>query len=165
MSYNVKLEELFNQADLDLKDGFYDIAVKNLENIIAEDPDFGKAYNHLGWFYETKFRDYTTAEKYYKQALEKAPNYSAVYTNYSILLSTLQRFDELKALLTRALNVPGIDKPSVFNEFGIMYEQQGLFEMAIGQYKEAIKLTLNNDNLKVYMSSVDRCKTKMNYEI
>jgi hypothetical protein len=55
-----------------------DIAVKNLDNIIAEDPDFGKAYNHLGWFSETQFRDYTTVEKYYKQDLEKSPNYSVL---------------------------------------------------------------------------------------
>lgn len=55
-----------------------DIAVKNLDNIIAEDHVFGKAYNHLGWFSETQFRDYTTAEKYYKQDLEKSPNYSVL---------------------------------------------------------------------------------------
>ncbi len=48
MSHSILHEELFHSADLDIKDGLYDAAVQKLEQIIQEDPSFGKAYNHLG---------------------------------------------------------------------------------------------------------------------
>ena len=63
---NLQLEELFRQADTDIKNGKYEAAVKVLEQIIEANPRFGKAYNHLGWMHETKFRNLRVAEKYYR---------------------------------------------------------------------------------------------------
>jgi len=161
MSQSLKHEELFYQADLDIKDGLFEKAVHKLESIISENPRFGKAYNHLGWLYETKFKNFNLAERYYKLALENAPNYTAAYTNYAILLSTLQKFDELKAHLELALEVPGIGKATIYNEYGIMYEQLGEFENAIDYYKKCAKLTLNKDTMNRALESVERCKVKL----
>lgn len=161
MHYQARLEELFNQADLDIKDGLYEAAVKKLEDILVENPNYGKAYNHLGWMYETKFRDLTKAEEFYKKALEKAPNYPAIYTNYSILLSTLGKYQELELLLNQAMVTPGVDKANISNEFGIMYEQMGNFSKAIENYTNCAKMTLAKDTMDRAMTSIERCKTKM----
>lgn len=161
MSQSLKHEELFYEADLDIKDGRFETAVHKLESIISENPRFGKAYNHLGWLYETKFKNYNLAERYYKLALENAPNYVAGYTNYAILLSTLNKFDELKVHLDKAREVPGIDKATIFNEYGIMYEQQGQFKVAIDYYRDCAKRTLNKDTMNRALDSIERCKTKM----
>ncbi|MEM1136029.1 MAG: tetratricopeptide repeat protein, partial [Bacteroidota bacterium] len=156
----IKLEELFQAADVDLKNGKFEVAVNKLEQILRENPEFGKAYNHLGWLHETKFRNYDKAEHYYKLALEKAPTYPAVYTNYAILLSTLGKYDELKMLLTKALEVPGVEKSTIYNEYGIMYEQLGEFDGAIKYYKDCARHTLNKDTLQRAMDSIERCKIK-----
>lgn len=161
MSNVFRLEELFNQADLDIKDGYYESAFKRLEEILVEDPLFGKAYNHMGWMYETKLKDYRKAEEFYKKALETAPDYHPVYTNYSILLSTLGKYDELKLLLDRALTVPSIDKANVFNEYGIMYEQMKEYNKAIEYYKQCAELTLSKDTLNRAMESIERCRLKL----
>lgn len=160
MHYEARLEELFRQADLDIKDGYYESAVKKLEDILVENPNFGKAYNHLGWMYETKFRDLRKAEEFYQKALERAPEYPAIYTNYSILLSTLGKYQELELLLNQALAVPGVDKATIYNEFGIMYEQQGDYEKAIDFYKQCGRSTLAKETLDRAVASIDRCKTK-----
>lgn len=60
----------------------------------------------MGWMYETKLKDYSKAEECYRKALDAHPSYPSIYTNYSILLSTLGKYDELKLLLDRALTVP-----------------------------------------------------------
>lgn len=161
MANQFKLEEKFQQADLDIKDMLYDDAVSKLEEIIEEDPKFGKAYNHLGWLYETKFKNLKLAERYYQLALKYAPDYTAGYTNYAVLLSTLEKFTELKAHLDLALEVPGINKSTVYNEYGIMYEQQGNYPMAIEYYKKSAKATLSDDTLNRAMASIKRCETKM----
>ncbi len=161
MSNRFRLEELFHQTDLDIKDGYYDSAFRKLEEILVEDPLFGKAYNHMGWMYETKLKDYSKAEECYRKALDADPSYPSIYTNYSILLSTLGKYDELKLLLDRALKVPGVDKANVYNEYGIMYEQLGQYDTAIDHYRKCGELTLSKDTLNRAMDSIDRCRTKM----
>ncbi|WP_340073474.1 tetratricopeptide repeat protein [Leptobacterium sp. I13] len=160
MDHLTRLEELLNQANLDIKDGYYEEASNKLEEIINTDPSFGKAYNHLGYLYEAKFKDYEKAETLYKLAIEKSPSYPSVYYNYAILLSTLEKFDELKELLDIAIKVPGITKATIYNEFGIMYEQKGDYDKAIEHYRLAGKATLSNDILKKVKDSIERCKSK-----
>ena len=160
MDHLTRLEQLLNQANLDIKDGYYERASDTLEEIINEDPNFGKAYNHLGYLYEVKFKDYDKGETLYKLALEKSPEYPAIYYNYAVLLSTLAKFDELKTLLEKALQIPGITKSTIYNEYGIMYEQTGDFDKAIEYYREAAKTTLSTDILNRSKSSIERCKLK-----
>ncbi len=161
MENNIKHEELLAQADLDFKDGYFQDALQKLHSIIAENPQFGKAYNHLGWYHETKAKDYDTAERYYKLALQYAPEYSAVYYNYAILLSTLKRFDELNLLLKAALELKGIDKSTIYNEYGIMFEMLEEYDLAIKYYTDCAKNTLNNDVLNRAKDSIERCKSKI----
>lgn len=161
MSNENRHEELLHQANLDLKDGRFEAGIEKLEQILEEDPHFGKAYNHLGWLYETKYKNFDKAEYYYKLALEYAPEYPAIYTNYAILLSTLNKYDELDKLLKKALEVPGVNKATIYNEYGIMFEQLGEFKKAIGYYKDTAKATLNADTLKRAKDSIERCNVKL----
>ncbi|MFS4416654.1 tetratricopeptide repeat protein [Maribacter sp. 2307ULW6-5] len=161
MHHPYHLEDLFNTADLDIKDGKLEAAVEKLEQILAEEPTFGKAYNHLGWLNETKFKNFNEAEKYYKLALQYAPEYGAAYKNYAILLSTLKKYDTLKEVLEQALHVPGMDKATVYNEYGIMYEQLEEYETAIAYYRDAAKATINDKTMEAALNSIKRCNTKM----
>lgn len=161
MDHLTKLEELLDQANLDIKDGLYEAASNKLERIIDMDPNFGKAYNHLGYLYEVKFKDYEKGQTLYKLALEKSPLYPSVYYNYSVCLSTLGKFDELKELLDTALTIPGITKATIYNEYGIMYEQLGELNQAISYYQQAGKMTLSNDVLSRVKNSIERCKSKL----
>lgn len=153
-------EEIFNQADLDIKDGYYEDAFKKLESILIEDPTYGKAYNHMGWMYETKFRDYGKAEEMYQRALETMPNYPPIYSNYTILLSTLRKFDKLKEVVAKGMTVAGVDHANLYNELGIMHEQSGEYDQAIENYTNCAKQTLSKDTLDRAMASIDRCKQK-----
>ncbi len=161
MNSNIKLEELFYAADKEISNGNFTSAVEKLENILVEDPKFGKAYNHLGWLYETKFKDLDKAKEFYTKAVEFSPNYTSAYYNFAILLSTLGHYDELQMILAQALTVPGIDKGRINNEYGIMHEQMGDFENAIKYYRECIKFSLNNDEVDRVKNAIERCKSKI----
>ncbi|MCT8340023.1 tetratricopeptide repeat protein [Flavobacteriaceae bacterium TK19130] len=160
MDHLTKLEEMLDQANLDIKNGLYDKASNTLEEILDMDSDFGKAYNHLGYLYEVKFKEYEKGETLYKLCLEKTPMYPAVYYNYSILLSTLEKWDELKDLLDRALTIPGITKSTIYNEYAIMYEQQGKLDEAIEYYRKTGLNTLDKTVLDRAKASIERCKSK-----
>ena len=163
MDHLTKLEELLNRANMDIKDGFFDEAANKLEKIIDMDPNFGKAYNHLGYLYEVKFKEFEKGETLYKLCLEKSPMYPPVYYNYSILLSTLGKYDELKDLLDTALNIPGITKATIYNEYAIMYEQQGKLGEAIQHYKKCALDTLDKAVIERAKTSIERCKMKQEF--
>lgn len=160
MEQNLELDKLFFQADEDIKNGKVVEAFDNLSYIIEQDTEYGKAYNHLGWIYETKYKDYTKAEECYRLALKYSPDYNAIYLNYSILLSTLKKFTELEDLLAKALESPGINESKIWNEYGIMYEMKGEYENAVNSYKKAIQVSLINDDINRYQQSIRRCRDK-----
>jgi len=151
---------MFKQADQLIKDKQIAQAADLLFDITELEPTFGKAYNHLGWIFETQYQEFAEAEKYYKLALEHAPDYLAVYYNYAILLSTLKRFDELSTLLNNALKVEGINTATIHNEFGIMYELQGKYDQAIASFQTAIKNCIDSNVIKTYQDSIARCQSK-----
>jgi len=163
MDHLTKLEELLDKANIDIKNGLYDDATNKLEKIIDIDPNFGKAYNHLGYLYQNKFKEYEKGETLYKLCLEKSPMYTAVYYNYAVLLSTLGKYTELKELLDTAITIPGITKATIYNEYAIMLEQQGKLDEAIAYYKKCGMNTLNKDVLDRAKSSIERCKAKKDF--
>src|SRR6185312_168788 len=140
----IKLESMFQEADRLLNEKAIEEGFNMLQAILQEAPDFGKAYNHLGWIYETKYKDYAKAEEHYKKALEFNPSYNATYYNYAAVLSVLRRWDDLTALLNKAMEVPGINRSTIHNEFGIMYETQGKLKEAIDAYKNYAGTTFDN---------------------
>jgi tetratricopeptide (TPR) repeat protein len=160
MDHLTKLEEMLDEANLEIKNGKYEDASNILEKIIDIDPNFGKAYNHLGYLYEVKFKEYEKGETLYKLCIEKSPMYPSVYYNYSVLLSTLGKWDELKTLLDNAINIPGIIKATIYNEYAIMYEQQGELDKAIDYFRKAGMDTLDKSVLDRAKTSIERCKSK-----
>ena len=156
----LKLDDLFYEADAKIKERNYADAMQTLEAILAEAPEYGKAYNHLAWLYDTKYRDLRKAAEYYQKCLLYEPEYAPVYMNYASVLSTMNRWKELEDLLVKALDVPAVDKATVYNEYGIMYELQGHYDEAVKKYKEAIRHTLITANVDTYQSSIARCQKK-----
>ncbi|MBX7052775.1 MAG: hypothetical protein K1X54_12125 [Flavobacteriales bacterium] len=155
-----RLDDLFFEADQLIKEQKYTEAISTLQAILIEAPDYGKAYNHLGWIYDTKYRNYQMAEDHYRKCIAYTPEYTPVYLNLSITLSTLGKYDDQKTILMKALDVPGIDKATINNELGIMYELLGQFDDANEHYKLAIRYSLVDANIELYMNSIDRCKKK-----
>lgn len=160
MDHLTKLEEMLDKSNLEIKNGNYEIATNILEKCIGLEPNFGKAYNHLGFLYETKFKEFDKGETLYKMCLEKSPMYPAVYYNYAVLLSTLGKWEVLKQLLDTALTIPGISKATIYNEYAIMYEQQGFLDKAIAEYKKTGMSTLDKNVLDRAKQSIDRCISK-----
>jgi tetratricopeptide (TPR) repeat protein len=157
----MECEELFAQADKLLNDGVIMEAVERLSTILKRNPRFGKAYNHLGWVYETKYKNMARAEEYYKAAMQFAPHYTAPYLNYCYFLSNQNRHSELKAHLDRMSQIPGIAKDTIANEYAIMYEMMGDLQTAIDHYQKAAIVTLDNGKLDKYKEGIDRCNKKL----
>ncbi len=161
MNDNFLMDEKFFEADQLIKDGKYAQALELLTEVITEMPEHGRSHNHIGWIYETKYSDYAKAEKHYKAALAFSPEYPAIYYNYAILLSTTAKFEELNTLLQKAMDVTGINKATIHNEFAIMYEAQQKYNKAIDSFNQNILHLYDNKLIETARASIDRCKSKM----
>lgn len=157
---NYDLEEKFLAADRLIGDNQLSEAAKMLEEILAEAPDFGKAHNHLGWLFETKFKNLKRAEEHYRLALKFSPDYTAVYYNYCYLLSSLRRFDELEKILDDAIRVPGINYATIYNEYGLLREVQGNFDDAIHYFRLHIQNSFDSKSIETAAESMRRCERK-----
>jgi tetratricopeptide (TPR) repeat protein len=157
----LECETMLAQANTLIQEKRSQEAVELLSRILQRNPQFGKAYNHLGWVYEIDYRDYTHAEDYYKKAMQYEPEYSASYTHYARLLANCKRFDELKAHLDMTLTIPTVSNEAIYFEFGLMYEMQQDPETAIDYYVKAAMTTLESDKVTLYQKSIDRCKVKL----
>ena len=158
---SLQSDELFFEADGQIAQGKISEALTTLEAILLEDPTYGKAYNHMGWIYETKFKDYKKAEEFYKKCYAYTPEYPAIYINLSIILSTIGKYDELESFIQKGLQVAGTDKAALYNEYAIMFELKGEYNKAIELFKNAVRFSLNDTNVDTYSKSIARCKKKI----
>jgi tetratricopeptide (TPR) repeat protein len=156
-----ELEEKLIYVDGLLNDNALVEAVKILEQILLDAPDFGKAHNYLGWIYDAKIRDYGKATHHYEMAIRFAPDYAATYYNYAVVLSNLNRFKELEDLLYKALLVPGINLGTIHHDFGTLRESEQKYKLAIDNYKLAIKHSFNDDMIESAEKSILRCERKL----
>jgi Tfp pilus assembly protein PilF len=157
---NFDIEEKFLKADRLISENQLGEAAKLLEEILTEVPDFGKAHNHLGWLYETKFKNLQRAEEHYRLALKFSPDYTAAYYNYCYLLSSLRKFDELEKVLEHAIKVSGISYATIYNEYGLLREAQGDLDDAIHYFKLHIKNSFDSKTIETAAESIKRCERK-----
>lgn len=159
----LECEEMLAGADLLIKEEKITEAVEKLTKVIHRNPQFGKAYNHLGFIYEYKYNQFLKAEACYQKAILYAPDYSASYLNYIYLLSHLARFDDLEVLLERISQNPdlSIAKDTLFSEYAFLYEMRGLLPEALDYYFKAAIITLDTYKLERFQKSIERCKTKL----
>lgn len=151
--YLLNAERAFEQRD-------YLEGKRLLFEALTIQPDYGKAHNHLGWLYLFQIIDWVKAENHLRLALKYLPEYSAPYVHMAHLLFEKGKFDELSQLLERALEVGGVQKSFVYNEYGRILEANGKSRQAVKCYKKAVKWTFNDQDLIIYKDNIRRCRDK-----
>lgn len=131
-----------------------------LTQIIQDNPDYGRAHNHLAWIYETKLKRFDRAEEHYKAATRFAPEYPAGWLNYADLLRTLEKYSELEKILEKMHSVKGLSKARMNVETAYMYEKRRMYDKAIPFFEEAIKESFDNDEIERYKAAIERVKFK-----
>ncbi|MEN7547117.1 tetratricopeptide repeat protein [Rapidithrix thailandica] len=159
------IDQYFLEADQLISYGEIIEAKNLLEKILSMEPDYGKAHNHLGWVYHRHLSDFALAEKHFQLAIKFAPNYPATYLNYAYLLNELGQFEQLRYLLDNALKMSSVPKSMIYNEYGKLYELNENYEMAINEYRKAIRASTSDEDIGSYKANVSRCNDKKKLHI
>src|SRR6187549_1297302 len=91
-----RTEELFLEAEADIRNSNYPEAFQKYEDILYEEPGYAPAHNSIGWIFKTQFDNYKKAELHFHAAIKADPNYPHPYFHLASLLLDQERFAELE---------------------------------------------------------------------
>ncbi|HMH22582.1 MAG TPA: hypothetical protein VK563_12440 [Puia sp.] len=157
---NANSEELYLEAEADIKNNNYAEAFKKYESILYEEPDSAPAHNSMGWLYKTQFDDYAKAENHFQAAIKCDPMYPHAYFHTAALLMDMERFGELELHLEKCLRTRTIDKSWVYGRYALMEELKQNFEKAVYYFEKAILASQNDDKIKDYKQDIERAEMK-----
>ncbi|HEV3249689.1 MAG TPA: hypothetical protein VGZ71_01975 [Puia sp.] len=158
---NTQMEELYLEAEADIKNNNYAEAFKKYESILYDEPDSAPAHNSLGWLYKTQFDDYAKAENHFLTAMKGDPLYPHPYFHLAALLTDMERYDELNRHLEKCLNVRTIEKSWVYGRYALIEEIKMNFEKAMHGFEKAILSSQNDEKIKDYKQDIERCQMKI----
>lgn len=155
-----KVEQLYLEAEADIRNSNYAEAFEKYETILYEEPSFAPAHNSIGWIYKNQFDDYVKAEKHFKASIAADHFYPHPYFHLASIYFDLDRFDELKKHLDKCLTISTIEKAWIYHRNGMMEETYGKFDEAIEYYKKAIMNSFSNEKIAEHKADIERCETK-----
>ena len=161
MKYNNDVDALFAMADLAFSENRIEEAKGLLEEILFIDPHYGRAYNHLGWFYMIKIEDAEKAEELFNLALKYSPNYPAAYYHMARLYMQTRRLNEAMDILNKALKLPMADEATIYDLIGGIYENKGNNIKAFEYLKMAKTKATNNEFIEYLKGEMKRVKSKL----
>lgn len=158
------VENLFLEVTRAIDEQNLSEAKNLLEEILAIDPGYGRAHDHLGWIYETKIKDFDQAKMHYELALKFCrKTYPFTYVNYAYLLIDYGHFERAMEIIEEGHTVQGIDRAVLFYQTGKINEHQMNFLKAFQFYKKAEKASVSKDFLQFIQNEQIRLKSKLNF--
>lgn len=154
------VEEYFLQVEKLIGDGEFTESKRLLVEILEMEPSYGRAHNHLGWIYFTKFDDFERAENHFSLAIKFAPEYPASYINYVYLLNEVNAQDKVKEIISNALQVKGVRRSLLYNELARSDEMNGDFNSALLNYQNALQYAMNKEEVNALRENIERAKSK-----
>lgn len=155
------VDEMILVADMHIAQWANDLAIQVLQDILLQNPEYARAYNHLWRIYQNKLDYYEKAKKFYQTWLSIDPNYQSLHINYCYLLLDLSQFDDLIKAANNAFQVPAINQATLWYVIACSYEKQYIYEEAIKNYKKSILNSMDNDKIKYYEDCIARCEKKV----
>lgn len=132
-----------------------------LEEILEEEPGYGRAHAFLGWYYYSIMRDFEMAEVHLTFAIKFAPQYEPAYWHYVNVLLNRKQFKKTLEVLKQAKDVPGTDREWIYMCRGKAYEALGKCEKAVKAYSVAALETEDDCSNRRYQNMITRVKKRM----
>lgn len=139
-------------------------ALDILHHLTIVYPNYAKAYNLLGWVYDSVLEDTALAEKYYRKCLELNPNFKEIYSNYAYCLLILKKYELLEKFLKESLHLPITNKPYLYHLLGKVLEAMQKFDEAIAAYEHAILHSFDTEDILDREKDIERCKRKKDFQ-
>ena len=158
--YDEYIENVIQLVDDALRESRIEEAKRLLEGALMEEPGYAKLHAKLGDLYYYETENLAMAENHYHLAIRFYPKYQEVYRDLADMYLDHRKFDGLKKLMTKALDVEGIDQAFVYEKLGQAAEAQGQYKEAIEFYRKGLFASLDNTDASELKKHIKRNKYK-----
>ena len=121
------------------KSGNYPQAEKAYREVLKNLPDHLRTLNNIAYLYAEETGRPKDALPYAKRAYDRAPGSAAIVDTYGWTLAKLGRWPEAQEYLAQAVQLDETEGAIRFH-LARAHEENQLFELAIKQYQEAVRL-------------------------
>ncbi len=155
------IEEKYLQAVEEVCYGESPKALNLLNTIIENDPFYARAHYQIGKLYYYELKDYKTAGYHFKTCIALEPLFPDVYFHFLQLVVFMNMETEVEQLILKALQVPGIDKASIFELQSLFFEKNKKWAKALETYHLAFFEATNKNQLENIEEGIARVTEKM----
>lgn len=138
-------------------------AKRLLAELLEDQPDYGRAHQLLGWIYASQLNQYEEAELHFKMAMQFDPGHAATYSDYMYLLKMTSRHHEMVTFAEKVENKNGVNLSYIRYYKAEAYEMLDEYGKAIATYKDAIRLSVEDEWISKCEEGVARVTKKMMY--
>jgi tetratricopeptide (TPR) repeat protein len=154
------IDEKFLQAVEEYQYGETPKSLQLLNEIVAAEPLYARAYYQLGLIYYYQLKDYQQAGYCFKTCAELEPAFPDVYVHYLRLLSFLNMDKALDTASTKALQTPGVDHCNVYILLGKQAEKSRKLASARAYYEQAYSSATRKTSMEYIEQSIQRLDAK-----
>lgn len=158
--YDASIEHEMARVDALWEDQLYEAGHRILEDILANEPGYGKAHAYMGWYAYAKAGDYESAAESYRLAMRFNPGFAGIYPNYTGVLIALNRCEQAVEIALMGMNVGGTDKAHLRAEIGRAYEMRRRLKHARKAYRDAYYLADEDRMMSAMKAAMSRVRRK-----
>lgn len=154
------IEQYMKEAEQLIYANEVDRGICLLNELLYDEPGYGRLHNHLGWAYTYYTSDSARAELHLKMAIKFQSEFFAPYLHIGQLLIRIGRADEAIDYLRAGLTKPEANAVGLWDLIGRAYEMKADYRNAIAAYKQAMIGSLNDHEVKAFKEGINRCRKK-----
>ena len=154
------VEQYMKEAEQLIYANEVDRGLSLLNELLYDEPGYGRLHNHLGWAYTYYTGDSERAELHLTMAIKFQPEFFAPYLHIGQLLIRIGRADEAIEYLEIGLTKPEANRMALWELIGRAFELKAEYRKAIAAYKQAIIASMAEHELNSLNEGIKRCRRK-----
>jgi tetratricopeptide (TPR) repeat protein len=155
------IEKHMTEAEKMISEGDQlDLGLGILNNLLYEEPGYGRLHNHIGWAHLYFTEDLLKAELHLKTAIKFDAEFPAPYIHLGKLYTDEEKYDDAIEVLAEGVKQPQANKAVMFDMIGKAFEMQKEYKDAIKAYREAMLASADSYRTNQSSEGIRRCRKK-----
>jgi len=160
MTHIIWIEKYLADAEQLIYDDQFEQAMMILNNLLLEEPGYGRLHNHIGWAYLYYSEELSLAELHLKMAIHFDEAYAAPYVHLGSLYIREGKYSDAVVYLQQGLTKPKANRVALWQSIAQVHELRGEWRKAIAAYKQAMMVSVIDHEVSDLEAGIKRCRRK-----
>ena len=154
------MEKYMTEAEGLISNNQVDEGLSLLQNLLYDEPGYGRLHNHIGWAYMYYTSNTENAALHLRMAIQFDSDYAAPYLHIGNLCVRTGQYTKALEYLETGLTKSNANRVAFLESMGNAYEMKGEYSKAIKSYKAAVMASMAGFEVNNLMEGIKRCRKK-----